>query len=249
VTGASSGIGRALAEELARRGSNLILAARSVDVMTTDASHLRHVYGVDADVVDVDLSDPSDRARLVARCFEQEIDILINSAGSGLQGGFVALDATRQLALVELNCAAMVDLTHAFLPGMLERGFGGVMNLASVAAFQAVPRMAVYGASKAFVLSFSEAISAESAGAGVHVLAVCPGPIASKFSLGFASNRVADRIFANAPSAESIAGPSLDALADGRVIFVPGLMNRLSLIARRLLPRAVVTMATQKALE
>lgn len=248
VTGASSGIGAAFAEELARRGCNLVLVARSTDVLEATSTRLGRTYGVRVEVIHADLTQRPDRIALVEACTDRVIDFLINNAGLGLQGSFHQLSVERQLGLVDLNCAAVVELSHAFLPGMLARSFGGILNVASTAAFQATPMMATYGATKAFVLSFSQAIAVECRKSGVGVLALCPGPVATNFSLGFSDERIGDRMFARAPSADSLAPRALDAFASGRSIYVPGGSNRVAAFASRLLPRSVVASLAGRAL-
>jgi short-subunit dehydrogenase len=240
VTGASSGIGDAFAEELAKRGCNLVLASRSLEVLQATSRRLGGDYGVRVEALRVDLTLPGDRAGLINACADRVIDVLINNAGLGLQGSFARLPVEAQLGLVELNCAAIVDLSHAFLPGMLARGIGGILNVASTAAFQSTPMMATYGATKAFVLSVSQAIAVEARRSGVKVLALCPGPMATNFSQGFSDEQLGDRVFAHAPSAGSIVPAALDALAAGRTLYIPGGANRLGAFAPRLLPRSLV---------
>lgn len=247
VTGASSGIGAAFAEELARRGCNLLLVARSLDVLEATSQRLGSAYGVRVEAIHADLTQRSDRLSLIDACADRVIDCLINNAGLGLQGPFEKLSVERQLGLVELNCAAVVELSYAFLPGMLAREVGGILNVASTAAFQATPMMATYGATKAFVLSFSQAIAVECRQSGVGVLALCPGPVATNFSLGFSDERIEKRMFAHAPAAESIVPRALDAFAAGRMLYIPGAANRVAAFASRLLPRSLVATMVRRA--
>lgn len=240
VTGASSGIGAAMAEEFARRGSDLVLVARSFDRLSEIATRLRQGHGVCVDVIRADLTDPADRKALIAACGERRIDVLVNNAGIGLQGGFVDLGPERQVDMVELNCVAVVELTAAFLPGMLQRRSGGVLNVASTAAFLPIPMMATYAASKAFVLSFSQALFHEARREGVHVLALCPGPVATNFTSGFSEQHLANRLFARAPSAESIVGKAVDAFAAGHSTYLPGTTARAGALVSKVLPRRVV---------
>jgi short-subunit dehydrogenase len=192
------------------------------------------------EAIRADLTEHVDRMRLIDACADRVIDFLINNAGLGLQGPFEQLSLERQLGLVELNCAAVVELSYAFLPGMLARGVGGILNVASTAAFQATPMMATYGATKAFVLSFSQAVAVECRRSGVGVLALCPGPVATNFSLGFSDERIETRMFAHAPTAETIAPRALDAFAAGRMIYIPGGSNRVAAFASHLLPRSLL---------
>jgi hypothetical protein len=177
VTGASSGIGAVFARELARRGADLVLVARSEGKLAALADELSGAYGVTAEVVAADLAKPSAATELAAalRARDLRIDILINNAGFGL---FAPLDQADEAVLtdmVRLNVETLVDLTRLYLPGMLERDRGAIVNVGSTAGFQPVPYMAVYGATKAFVLSFTEALWAETRGTGVRVTALCPG--------------------------------------------------------------------------
>ena len=181
VTGASSGIGAAFARELASRGSDLVLVARSRDKLTAFGDELSTSYGVAVDVVVADLAKPSSADHLAAEVGDRQIDILINNAGFGLHAQLHQADAARLTEMVQLNVATLVDLTRLYLPGMLARDRGAVINIASTAAFQPVPYMAVYGASKAFVLSFTEALWAETRRTDVRVTALCPGSTETEF--------------------------------------------------------------------
>jgi short-subunit dehydrogenase len=161
---------------------------------------------------------------------------LINNAGFGLWGKFAALDGPRQRAMIDLNCGALVDLCHAVLPGMIERKAGAILNLASTAAFQSGPGMAVYFATKAFVLSFSEALHEEVAAKGVRVTALCPGPTRTEFGevAGFRGNGAFDRISARS---EDVVAMGLKALDKGRAVAIPGLVNKAGAQAHRMVPR------------
>ena len=177
VTGASSGIGAVFARELARHGADLVLVARSEAKLAALAEELRGSYGVAADVAAADLAKPSAAAELVSSLQTRglQIDILVNNAGFGLFAPVQQADSAALADMVRLNVATLVDLTRAYLPGMLERDRGAIVNVGSTAGFQPVPYMAVYGATKAFVLSFTEALWAETRGTGVRVTALCPG--------------------------------------------------------------------------
>ncbi len=183
ITGASSGIGAAFAEALAKRGMNVVLVARSEDRLVALANTLKSQYGIRAEVIVQDLTQP-DTATLLYKAVEAlglEIDLLINNAGFGDYGAFGDRPRQKQLDMIQLNIAALVDLTHQFLPQMQERRSGSILNIASIAAFQPMPYFSVYAATKAFVLSFSEALWAENQSTGVHIMAVCPGPTESRF--------------------------------------------------------------------
>lgn len=177
VTGASSGIGAAFARELASRGADLVLVARSGDKLTTLAAELSRSYGVAADVAVADLARPSAAEDLAAELSGRhlQIDILANNAGFGLFAPLDQADGAVLSDMIQVNVAALVDLTRLYLPGMLARDHGAIINVGSTAGFQPVPYMAVYGATKAFVLSFTEALWAETRGTDVRVTAVCPG--------------------------------------------------------------------------
>ncbi len=183
VTGASAGIGAEFARALAARGSDVILVARSQERLRALADELARDFGVRAEVIAADLTRADAARDLYAEAEVRglTVDLLINNAGFGTHGPFETLAPARDHAEVMLNVAAVVDLTHLFLPAMLKRGDGAVINVASTASFQPVPYMAVYGATKAFVLSFSEALWAECRGRGVRVLALCPGTTATEF--------------------------------------------------------------------
>jgi uncharacterized protein len=183
ITGASSGIGAAFAEALAQRGMNVVLVARSEDRLLALANTLKSQYGIRADVMVQDLTQP-DAATMVYKAVEAlgvAVDLLINNAGFGDYGVFGDRPRQKQLDMVQLNIAALVDLTHQFLPQMQERRSGSILNIASIAGFQPMPYFSVYAATKAFVLSFSEALWAENQTTGVHIMAVCPGPTESRF--------------------------------------------------------------------
>ncbi len=183
VTGASMGIGVDLAECLARDGYDLILAARSGTALNDVAGRLSSAYGVKATVFAVDLGEQGGGSRLAQaiKAAGLEVDVLVNNAGFGKAGAFAGSEIGPQLGMIDLNDRALVELTHIYWPGMLERNRGGVLNVASMAAFVPGPLMAVYYASKAFVLSFSEALWEEARGTRVHVSCLCPGATKSKF--------------------------------------------------------------------
>ena len=183
VTGASSGMGEVFARELARRGADLVLAARSRGKLEALASELRASAHVTVQVEAADLSEPGAGQALADRLAEQDlrIDVLVNNAGFGLFGPLHEADGQRIAQAVRLNVAAPTELTCSLLPGMRARDRGAIVNVASTAAFQPVPYMAVYGATKAYVLSFTEALWAETRGTGVHVTALCPGATDTAF--------------------------------------------------------------------
>jgi uncharacterized protein len=184
VTGASMGIGAAFARELAARQYNLVLVARSQDKLYAIAEELQTRYGIKVQVIVGDLTDaktPLFIFETVTR-WDWSIDVLINNAGFGDYGEFATRDRTRQLAMIQLNIMALVELTHLFLPTMQARRSGSIINVASIAAFQPMPYLSVYAATKAFVLSFSEAIRVENQQLGINVQCLCPGATESNFT-------------------------------------------------------------------
>ena len=182
ITGASAGIGTEFARQLAARGHGVFLVARREDRLRELASEIERDHGVRAEFAACDLGDAADRRNLPGLVARRELDVsvLVNNAGFTTVGD-VHLNPDRQLGMIHVNVEALVDLTTKWLPGMVERGAGAVINVASVASFQPIPVQAVYAATKAFVRSFSEAVSAEVRGSGVTVTALCPGPVATEF--------------------------------------------------------------------
>ena len=183
VTGASAGLGVHFAEALAAEGHDLILTARRLDRLEALAARIRARHGVKVETIAADLAEPGGAAALVAEISKRALAVntLINNAGFGLSGAFAAQDPARLGGMIELNCRALVELCHAVLPGMIQMRSGGILNVASTAAFQPGPGMAVYYATKAFVLSFSEALHEEVRRQGVRVAALCPGPTLTEF--------------------------------------------------------------------
>lgn len=241
ITGASSGIGRDLAHEHARRQGNLILVARRRDRLEALADDLRHQHGVDVVVLAGDLTKPDAVAGL-QRTVEKrrlQVDMLINNAGFGGLGSFHQQDPGRQADMVQLNVQALTQLTRAFLPAMIARGQGRVLNVASTAAFMPGPTQAVYFATKAYVLSFTEALAVELAGTGVTATALCPGPTATEFARRAGA---ADRRMFRAATASSadVAAHGYRAMLAGRAVAVHGLGNRILVPLTRALPRSLV---------
>src|SRR5207247_3215597 len=177
ITGASSGIGEAVARKLAARGHNLLLVARTEEKLVMLCSELGRIKSIRAQYVAMDLSEPDAPARLFEETLQRELQInfLINNAGFGSMGDFADLDLELELKMIDLNVRSLVELTHRFLPSMRERNRGSIMNVASTAGFQGVPFMATYAATKAFVLSFSEALWEENRLHRIQVMALCPG--------------------------------------------------------------------------
>jgi uncharacterized protein len=242
VTGASSGIGAAIAESLARRGHGLTLVARREDRLTELASRLHDEHGVRAGVVDCNLSDAGGRDRLATEIEELGlgVEILVNNAGFGSSGDFVDLDRERQAEMVTLNCETVVDLTGRYAPAMARRGRGAVINVASMAAFQPLPGQTTYAATKAFVLSFTEGLHHELKGSGVTISAVCPGPVRTEF-MDAAGIKRADRTPGIIwQSAEQVAEEAVKAADSGKRAVVPGYLQHAGSLLGRYSPRSIV---------
>ncbi|HEV2289810.1 MAG TPA: SDR family oxidoreductase [Candidatus Acidoferrales bacterium] len=239
ITGASAGIGQALAEQLASGGAHLVLTARRKDRLEKLAAKLRHDHDISVEIFVADLTDPTAPGQI--RAFTQskkiEIELLVNNAGFGDYGRFHETDIRRQLDMVQVNCAAVVHLTHLYLPDMVARRHGDILILASVAGFQAVPYISTYAATKAFDLRFAEGIAEEARRYGVHVCALCPGSTTTEF------REVAgqpENTFRGAETAEKVARVGLRALAAGKSSVISGLKNNLSVEGQRLAPRRMV---------
>jgi short-subunit dehydrogenase len=247
ITGASSGIGAAFARKLARRGRNLLLVARSEDKLIALCNELGRLSGIRAQYVAIDLTAPEAAARLFEETEKRalEIDMLINNAGFGSMGDFEKLDLARELEMIDLNVKSLVDLTHKFLAPMRERRQGTIINVASTAAFQAVPFMATYAATKAFVLSFSEALWEENRSHGIRVLALCPGVTDTNF---FAAAKIDRPPMRTVQTAEEVVDAALRVLARGKSTVISGWANFLTVEAERLFPRSFVTKLAGKAL-
>jgi uncharacterized protein len=247
VTGASSGIGASFARELARRGADLVLVARSRDRLTTLAADLNRSLGVAADVAVVDLARHSAAQDLAAELSgrELQVDILVNNAGFGLFAPLDQADGATLSDMVQLNVAALVDLTRLYLPGMLDRDRGAIINVGSTAGFQPVPYMAVYGATKAFVLSFTEALWAETRGTGVRVTALCPGSTDTGFfDVAGEDAQVGQRI-----SPEQVVHVALRALDRRRsTVVTGGAANWLLTNSPRLAPRQLVARMAERTM-
>jgi short-subunit dehydrogenase len=242
VTGASSGIGAAIAVELADRGFSLVLVARRQERLRSLATELSSEHDVEAEVIACDLGQDAERDRLQSELGGRgrSVEVLVNNAGFGHQADFARSPRERMVEMVRLNVEAVVDLTSRFIGPMTERGRGSVINVASLGAFQPLPGSAVYGASKAFVLSFSEAIRTELRGSGVTVTAVCPGPVRTEFMAVAEVPGVEDRTpGAVWMSAEDIARQAVDGAANDKRVVVPGLLNRAGALAGQHSPRAV----------
>jgi len=245
VTGASAGIGWALAEQLAAGGANLVLTARRVDRLTKLAGDLSTKHGIKTEAFAADLAQPGAPREIHAFTTGKgiEVELLINNAGFGVFGYIHENDEARLLEMVQVNCAAVVHLTRLYTPAMVQRRHGDVMIVASTAAFQAVPFIAAYAATKAFDLIFAEGIAEELRPFGVRVCALCPGSTTTEFQ------QVAhqpDRAFRVAETAEKVARVGLEGLAAGKSCVISGARNNLMVEAERLAPRRFIAKMAAK---
>ena len=243
VTGASSGIGADIARELARRGHGVTLVARREERLRELADELGEAYAVRAETVALDVTDADGRHALADELSGRglTVEVLVNNAGFGSGGAFAELDIERETLMVRTNVEALIGLTGVFVGGMVKRRRGAVLNVASLIAFQPVPHQATYGATKAAVLSFSEALHQELRGRGVTVTAVCPGPVHTEFgeSGGFGGDdeRIPDRLWLES---EKVAADAVKGLENGDRVVVPGLRNQLLALYGQHLPRSVL---------
>ena len=236
ITGASAGLGAEFARQCAARGDELVLVARRRDRLDALAAEL----GGKPQVIDADLSEPGAASQLMGQVDRLgfAVDTLINNAGFGLVGRFAALPLERQREMIGLNVRTLTELAHLVLPGMIERRRGAVLNVASTAAFQPGPHFAVYFATKAYVLSFTEALHQELKGTGIKVSALCPGPTATEFGgvAGFKSARF-NRFAADAAD---VVRAGLRGLDRNKAVVIPGAMNKITAQSARLIPRAAM---------
>ena len=226
VTGASSGIGAEFARQLAARGLHLVLAARRENLLQELAAELHEAHGTKTVCLPGDLTDPEEPARLFAEIESRELDValLVNNAGFGQVATVSKTDLARTMGIVQVNMAALTELMYRFLPPMLDRGEGSIINIASVAAFQPIPYMPVYAASKAYVLHLTEGIWAETRDSGVHVMAVCPGTTRTEFfdhagSPGWAEKHLSSTV-------EQVVKAGIRGCEKRRPIVVPGVANK-----------------------
>jgi uncharacterized protein len=250
ITGASSGIGLELAKIFAANRTNVVLVARQEDKLRTLAAELQ-ASGVRADVIAADLAAPDASASLHTRvqALGIDIDVLVNNAGFGLYGPFLDSPLEADLSMIQLNVAAVTELTRRFLPAMVARRSGRIMIVASTAAFFPGPLMAVYYATKAYLLSFSEAIANELQGTGVTVTALCPGPTESGFAA--AAKQEDSKLIAGRTlmTSREVAQQGYDALMAGKPVVITGWSNKLSVLAPRLLPRRALAAVVRAAQE
>jgi short-subunit dehydrogenase len=232
ITGASSGLGAIFADQLAKRGHSLVLAGRDETRLKAVAQRV----DTNVELVVGDLGTDAGIDALAAHLDGRDIDVLVNNAGFGTYGPFAEIDAGREHELVAVNVDALVRLTHAVLPGMLARGRGGILNVASTIAFQPGPYQATYGASKAFVLSLSQALWAETRGTGVSVTALCPGPTRTGFVDALGSDVSHTAVYRHLAAPEPVVAQGLRGLDRGSAVVVPGWRNRMTSTFGRLTP-------------
>jgi len=251
ITGASSGIGLDLARLFARDRHDVVLVARSEGKLRQLAEELKREHGIAAEVIIADLSRPDAAKEVWSTVVEKGIviDTLVNNAGYGLTGPFVENDLKTELEMIQVNVVALTHLTKLVLPSMVARKSGRILNLASTAGFQAGPLMAVYYATKAYVLSFSEAIADELRGTGVTVTTLCPGPT----DTGFAnvSNMTHSRLFtiSRPMTSEDVARIGYEAMKKGKGLVITGMRNKLLVQSNRITPRRIVTAVVRRLQE
>lgn len=251
ITGASSGIGYEFAKVFAERGHHLILVARSQDILAKLAEELHKAFKVTVQVIAADLSRDEECLKVYRTCQENgwSVENLVNNAGLGDNEAFAESDWKKQDQQIRLNIQALVRLTHLFLPEIVNQRRGGVLNVASTAAFQAGPFMSVYYATKAFVLSFSEALSEELRGTGVTVTALCPGPTESKFQkvAGMDNAKIFELL--RIPTSRAVAEYGYKSFRLGKRVAIHGLMNKLGVQLLRISPRFLVVRIVRRLQE
>jgi uncharacterized protein len=249
VTGASSGLGRGLAARLADRGMSLVLTGRQEARLDEAAQQIRRdAPRVEVETVVADLSTRSGVSALLEHVGDRPIEVLVNNAGFGSYGPFAEADPEREADEVAVDVSAVIALARAFLPGMLARGSGGILNVASAIAFQPAPYQAVYAASKAFVLSFSQALWAEARAAGVAVTALCPGPTRTGFVDALGADVGHTAIYRRLAEPEPVIEAGLRGLDKGRAVVIPGVRNKMIALSGRFVPREWLTRVSARLL-
>lgn len=232
ITGASSGIGKALAFELARNDFNLFLTARNETALTKIADECRNKFNIKTEILSADLADPDSINNLIAAISNKQFDVLVNNAGFGVRGDFVETDLDEELKMLNVQIAAMLKLTKAVLPQMTRRKSGKILNVASVYSFAPVPKQSVYSAAKSFILNFSRALQNEVKNSGVSVTVLCPGITQTEFR---ARAGIADKKDSGM-TAEAVAAIAFKQLMNGKHIVVPGFQNKVFVIMAKYLP-------------
>ncbi|XTZ19733.1 MAG: SDR family NAD(P)-dependent oxidoreductase [cyanobacterium endosymbiont of Rhopalodia fuxianensis] len=250
ITGASSGIGTAFAEELAMRQINLILVARSQNKLYQLAEKLQHQAPIKVEVIVQDLTDQQAAKKVYDTVAEKglNVDFLVNNAGFGDYGAFTQRELPRQVEMIQLNIVALVELTYLFLSEMQQRGTGNIINVASIAGFQPVPYLSVYAATKAFVLSFSEALWAENKGTDINILALCPGPTDSNFfNVADFPDSFIDKNNSSLTLAKEVVKDAFKALKNRKSNTIPGgFSNQFLVNSSRFLPRELLVNVIEK---
>jgi len=242
ITGASKGIGRALALQLAKKGYPVLLVARSADELQTLANEITATYRVQAQWLAIDLSESIATEQLIKWCTDNSytVSVLINNAGYGLWGSFETVDIDEQLNMISLNINALVKLTHAFIPLLKQQPRAYILNVGSTAAYQAVPTLAVYSATKAFVLSFTRALRYELKDSVISVSCLSPGPTDTGFAHRAGLDAFADLAAKFNMQPDEVAAIALKGLFNKKVEIIPGLLNKLSVTGARHLPKALI---------
>jgi short-subunit dehydrogenase len=242
ITGASSGLGEQFAYALARQKYGLVLVARRKDRLEGVAAKARELGADRVEIIVADLAhrEAPQEICVQLRAASIQIHYLVNNAGFGTNGPFNQLAADRELEEIDLNVTALVALTRLLLPPMIERHAGTIINVASTAAFQAIPYMSTYAATKAFVLSFTSGLAGELVGTGIRCLALCPGPVATEFQ-SVAKNERGRLPKIAFVSAEKVVAEGIAAAASGRTVYIPGLLNFVTAQTSRFVPRAVIS--------
>lgn len=249
VTGASNGIGLELAKEHAKRGGDLVLVARSKDALQALSEELHVLYGVSSLVIPMDLSKPGSPAKLQKELEKQDVrvDVLVNNAGFGGYGRFWERKTADDLQMIDLNVRALTELTHRFTPAMVARGHGRILNVGSVAGFLPGPLQATYYATKAFVVSWTQAIAEELRGTGVTATVLCPGPVQTGFKQE--AGIEAGRLFHGAPGPAPVAAYGYKAMEKGKVVAVHGALMKATVASLRAAPRKAAAKAARKTVE
>jgi hypothetical protein len=241
ITGASAGIGVEFARQVAERGYNVTLAARRVDRLSELAAEIERDHNVRAVAVECDITDAVQREQLLASIADrgEHVDLLINNAGKGVDGPFWERRLDEQLSQIDLNVTALTALTHMVLPQMIERGSGAVLNVASTAGMQPIPRQSVYAATKAYVISFSQGVNKELSGTGVSVTVLCPGPTRTEFFGERQAGLEEDSPGFVWQSAADCARAGIDGMFKRKRVVVPKVINRVGAVSSKLSPTAV----------
>jgi len=247
ITGASSGLGEQFALQLAQQRYDLVIVARRAERLALVAERAKAAGAPEVEIIAADLARREAPQEICDRLAAKALTInyLVNNAGFGTAGHFCELPLARELEEIDLNIAAIVGLTRLLLPGMLERRSGTIINVASTAAFQAVPYMATYAASKAFMLHFTEGLAGELAGSGLRVMALCPGPVRTEFQ-NVANNETGVLPSFVWVSAEKVVADAIAAAASGRRVYIAGLVNFITAQSTRLVPRSFVNLVARR---